>query len=194
MHPENQRPGPDGIDANWDQVTPRLREAISNAFHEGKFPILLFGPQGRGKTFTMASVYRKVTPPAAWFAANRFVRLIQECRRAENGRTYALHPTYGHVEEQLFAMATEHTPLLLIDDIGLIRPSESAFGIIYELVDRRRNRPAVFTSNLFPEEIHDVYDARIASRLSAGTVIHVTGKDRRIKNNTFLEVSNDHGR
>jgi hypothetical protein len=47
-------------------------------------------------------------------------------------------------------------------------------------IEERHNRPLVVVSNLTLSEIATNYDARIASRLAAGTVFETAGEDQRL--------------
>ena len=50
---------------------------------------------------------------------------------------------------------------------------------LFDLMEWRRGKPLVITSNKSPEDIGAIYDDRILSRLSAGTVLEIVGPDRR---------------
>jgi chromosomal replication initiation ATPase DnaA len=50
---------------------------------------------------------------------------------------------------------------------------------VFRLLNERKDKPTIITSNLSPENIAELHDERIASRLRAGTVIEVTADDRR---------------
>lgn len=77
-------------------------------------------------------------------------------------------------------------PSLLLDDLGaeLLSGERGEWRrdrvgfVICERYDRKL--PTIVTTNLEPEQIIAI-DARIWSRLSAATVIHLTGKDRRVE-------------
>ena len=59
--------------------------------------------------------------------------------------------------------------------------SDFGYGTVYRAIDRRHGKPLVVCSNGTLEIIGQVYDDRIASRLAAGTVIEMTGSDRRLE-------------
>ena len=71
--------------------------------------------------------------------------------------------------------------LQIIDDLGPENDTDYARSVVYSVIDHRdRNGlSTVWTSNLTPEEFQARYGERMASRLWSGTVIEVTGTDRR---------------
>lgn len=184
---ENQREPPEGIEADWSLVKPELQDAIREAVQAAKWPLYLFGDQGRGKTCAMAALYRKVMPAPQWVDLQRFVRTVQRARTSDDGKVYDFSQ-YGSSELDLFRKFVMDTPLMLVDDVGIRSPSDSVFEVVYELVNRRGKKPAIYTSNIAPDKLHTVYDGRVASRMLAGVAIHLTGKDRRIETLKIVEV------
>lgn len=71
--------------------------------------------------------------------------------------------------------------LLCVDDIGVRGDSESQQSALLELLNLRHGLPTVITGNHDAKQLSQIFDARIASRLASGTVIHLTGPDRRLK-------------
>jgi DNA replication protein DnaC len=189
-----------GVLARWELVPPALRETLLQAFRDWAFPIYMFGPPGRGKTSAAACCYRSAVCRSQFITCLEFVRLVQQCRTSEDHRCYALNPEYGHSETQLweqfvngkvdFGWKPERATvdLLVVDDIGIRTPSDSVFGIVYELIDRRGRRPTILTGNLEPEDLYSVFDGRVASRILSGTTIKVTGTDRRLEGKKIIEV------
>jgi chromosomal replication initiation ATPase DnaA len=184
---DNIREPPEGIESDWALVNPKLQEAIREAVSVGKWPVYLFGDQGRGKTCAMAALYRKVNPVPSWVDLQRFIRNVQRTRTADDHRIYDFSQ-HGSTEGDLFRKFVESPALVLVDDVGIRAPSDSAFEVVYELVNRRGKKPAIYTSNVAPDKLHTVYDGRVASRMLAGVAIHLTGKDRRIETLKIVEV------
>lgn len=69
--------------------------------------------------------------------------------------------------------------LTVIDDFCTREPTSFQYETLKQAIDKRHRKPAVFTANLTLEEISRIYDDRIASRLSAGTIVKLEG-DRRL--------------
>lgn len=75
-------------------------------------------------------------------------------------------------------------PCLVLDDIGVERPTETVLEALYTVIDDwyRRERPQIIiTSNLSLEELSKRLDDRIASRIAKlCRVIEFAGADRRL--------------
>ena len=179
------RDPPSGIEADWEQVDPGLVEALESAVRRKKWPITLYGDTGVGKTSAMACMYRSAPRTRSYFdeespqwlnTSLKFVRKVQEFR-----------PSDPRGESNLWRRVSG-APLICLDDLGVVPPSESAYGIIYELIDTRQSKPAIYTSNLGLDRLATVLDARVASRLARGTVIHVQGVDRRLADTEIITV------
>ena len=71
--------------------------------------------------------------------------------------------------------------MLVLDDLGVRKPSEGMFHLLFDVLEIRKARPTVITSNKTLDELCEIYtDGRIYSRLAAGTVMTIGGEDRRI--------------
>jgi DNA replication protein DnaC len=150
--------------------------------------LLLLGGLGVGKTWTAygalrAAVVASLKPNRAgvyhvhgWKLV-RFVDFVASMRPSRDGDPAA------RLRE------LSHTPILMIDDLGVAKGSEFVEGVVYQLICERydNERPTIYTSNLLPDS--DKPDAktlkwalggRITSRLSETcTKIVITGPDRR---------------
>jgi DNA replication protein DnaC len=76
------------------------------------------------------------------------------------------------------------TDLLVLDDIGLRGTTESLQNEIYEIIDERdtNERATIFTSNVPLDQIAELLNEQIASRIEGMThAIPFTGKDNRKK-------------
>ena len=73
--------------------------------------------------------------------------------------------------------------LVVLDDIGAReKMNEVHYQAVRRFADEREthhNRVAIYTSNIDPDGIADIYGDRIASRLLCGTVFRLDGPDRR---------------
>lgn len=72
-------------------------------------------------------------------------------------------------------------PMLILDDIGAGGLSDHERRILLDVLDRRGNdcRPTVVTTNLSLDQIRDLMDERISSRLRDYLAVAFTGADRR---------------
>lgn len=74
------------------------------------------------------------------------------------------------------------TGLVVLDELAArSRASDHHYDAVKRAIDTRENKPLVGISNLGLDGIVQVYDDRIASRLAAGTIVHLKGEDLRLK-------------
>jgi DNA replication protein DnaC len=131
-----------------------------------RFPIYLTGDVGRGKTGLAAVLYRIAKRPI-WRRADSFLLDLSQGRGDDTYRS----------EIRKAAEAS----LLVLDDLGVRRPSEGMFHLLFDVLELRKTKPTVITSNKTLDELCEVYtDGRIYSRLAAGTIMTLIGEDRRI--------------
>jgi len=120
-------------------------------------------------------------PVAYWYRLEHFVRDVQTCRSSE--KKVVRHIVNGQSiyrsESKLWEFVENPKALWCIDDVGTRAASESAFDIIFDLIDKRAGLPTILTSNLDLPALSEVFDARIADRLNAGTVVELTGTSQR---------------
>ena len=71
--------------------------------------------------------------------------------------------------------------VLFVDDVGCVPSSDWVVESLYHLANARRawGRPTVYSTNWSPIELASKFTPAIASRLCGGTVIEITGDDRR---------------
>lgn len=93
--------------------------------------------------------------------------------------------TYGNRDyqgEQRIIEEYSKLSVLILDDVGMEKPSEWVREKMYRIVDFRNNRElkTLFTSNISPEELRKHLGERIASRIfQQCEIIHLIGPDRR---------------
>lgn len=190
---KKRRPGrlaPRGYDeACWSQVTKAVDTILVDAFKARRYPLYIHGPTGTGKTCVAALLFRSCSKPPLWARADDLL-LSLSCGRtsdqrisvelsedsAETGmRRTRRGLTFGSVMHRI-----SDTHCLFLDDIAVRKPTESMRQIFFDLLEIRKGRPFVITSNHSPEELCELYeDDRILSRLLRGTVLHLSGGDRR---------------
>lgn len=169
--------------AEWLQVSPNLRETLRSAIRESRWPVLMHGPAGTGKSCASACIYRRwpKSDRVHWYRLEEFVRDIVQCRKSPEGhvrKTVQGQAVY-RTEATLWSLADDAAALWCLDDFGTRAVTEAGFDIVFELIDRRTAKPTIVTSNLSLREIAELHDDRISDRLKAGSVIEVTGQSRR---------------
>ena len=79
--------------------------------------------------------------------------------------------------------------LLVLDDLGIRKPSEGMFHLLFDVLEVRKAKPTIITSNKSLVELCEQYtDERIFSRLAAGTILQINGDDRRVSADCAVDV------
>lgn len=145
---------------------------LRDVFREKMFPVYMYGPTGVGKSFASALVYCRYGcgDPFfdAWFI--RFSNLTDDMMT----KSKAGMPTP-------WERITRDRQLIVIDEIGSGAKNEWRNEILWEILERRRGKPLILTSNLTPDELLTRFDARIQSRIMQGSLIALLGKDKRVE-------------
>lgn len=149
-----------------------LDKQLSKTNSAPRLPIFITGGVGRGKTGLAAVLYRIARCPI-WRRADTFLLDLSMGRSDDTYRT----------ERRKAAEAS----LLVLDDLGVRKPSEGMFHLLFDVLEIRKSLPTVITSNKTLDELSEIYtDGRIYSRLAAGTVLMMTGDDRRISDDGLV--------
>lgn len=144
----------------------------------------MFGATGRGKTSAAASVYRRwKNGRPCWIRLCEFIRLLQRC--AKDGPQFIGGANYAHGEAHFLRTRIDEPGLLIVDDVGLREVTEPQRELVFDIIDRRGTRPTIYTGNLDPKQLGELYDGRISSRILRGTPVEVTGSDRRFEGVTI---------
>jgi DNA replication protein DnaC len=154
------------------------------------WPLFVFGPAGVGKTCAALCLLDHVMPPTcseitdeegvrrikriggetAYYTATGLAEAVIDCQQGRG----ELHPP-------LFWQRLTEKVLVVLDEIGAReRVSDHHYDCVKRLLDDRHARPLIVLSNLSLEQVANVYDSRIASRMAAGTIVQVKGRDRRL--------------
>jgi len=78
--------------------------------------------------------------------------------------------------------------LICLDDIGVRESTQPQTDALLTFLNTRGERPLIVTGNLAPASLAEVLDSRVVSRLCAGVVIEVTGRDQRLDNTISLKA------
>lgn len=140
------------------------------------YSLVLSGTPGLGKThLAVASILHMM---------NRF----------NNGRPLFLSSPelFGELKDRIRNEVTERSiierylkaPLLVIDDLGVEKKSESSVETFYRIIDgrHREGRQLIITTEFKMGEIGEIYGDRLSSRLCGmGEYIRIEGDDYRVK-------------
>ena len=184
------RPLPKQIQGGeWSQLTTDLIVSIVDAIHDRCWPIYLCGEAGRGKTFAMATVYRHwPVNPAVWIDVQPWLRRLMSARVQGTVSYQTACGQRAEVTESQMLDQVQSARLLCVDDCGVRTDSEAQQSSLLELLNMRGNRPTIITGNHDPENLHKIFDSRIASRLLAGRALCLQGPDKRLGKSPILEI------
>lgn len=120
--------------------------------YRGNRSLLFYGPPGTGKTFAAACIANRLMERNVPVMMTSFVRLMGED---------------NELLDQL-----DRARLLVIDDLGAERGTETALEAVYNIVDTRyrQGKPMILTTNLTLDEMAhaDIRRERIYDRLREG--------------------------
>ena len=164
---------------NFKTLTEQARQAwifLSAYAFKSPLPtanVFIFGPVGIGKTHLSCAVVNSLIQQKRYVRFRTTVGLLKQIKET-------FGPKSGATEEQIIWRLTT-TPLLVLDDIGVERPTDWVKEIIYYIIDERYNSllPILATSNYSLGELSEKLDDRIASRLSEGRIMKLDGRDYR---------------
>lgn len=162
-------------------IPPGLLKVIKSCSEgESPWPLFLFGSTGTGKT--CAALVMLDWAGGEYFEATR---MSEDHNDTKFGRYEERLPSGGvwTPTAKGWRLARLEMPaLLVVDELGIReRASQAQYEIVKYVLDLREGRPLVCISNMTGPELEQVYDARIVSRLGAGTIFDCSGGDRRLE-------------
>jgi len=145
------------------KVDPTLwRLLLELANGEQRWPLYMYGATGTGKTCAALCLVDRVVD-SIYTPADRLAE-------------WTLHND---------AYAWQHAGavgLVVIDELGLrSRNSDLEYISVKRMADVREHRAAIWISNHKPDDIRQIYDDRIYSRICSGVWYELTGDDRRMQ-------------
>ena len=151
--------------ADWSQVrqAEQVQQMLRAVQREAAWPLYIYGNPGSGKTCIAALIYEAFTRRPMWSRADDF--LLEYVDRGDGRKA--------------LQSKVEGTPCLFLDDLGVRPPTPPMLQAIFDVLEMRKGRPVVIVSNHDLRKLSEIYDERIVSRLSAGTVLEIRGQDRR---------------
>jgi DNA replication protein DnaC len=136
----------------------------------GKHSLVLYGPNGTGKTGLMILLYRDCKVPCALLEYRDYISLIQDTyeRKRDTRETLA---------------AFQQVPVLFLDDLGdpdrVARATDDQRDKLYQLIEVRHKADlvTVITTNLEPAAMAKQFGIRILQRLQEMAAwVHVAGE------------------
>ncbi len=162
------------IHRDRDQIAEPVRNAIRQCWAgKSAWPLVLTGCAGSGKT--CASLCMVDHYGGMHWVAERWVERIRDAKMGQ-----ATWSTGYPASELGIWQQWSGAKLCVLDELGSrSKVSDHHYETVKRAIDERHGLPLVCVSNLDIPGLSTVYDDRIASRLSAGTIV-VTEGDRRV--------------
>lgn len=163
-----------------EHVLLRLRHATKT----DSWPVMMCGPTGTGKTSAAAVLYGRFQRLPMWHRADDLLLAMSMGRKdgvQVDGVNQFGEVVRRHVPFNKFVARVANCSCLFLDDLGVRAPTDAMHAALFDLLEWRLEKPLVVTTNQKMSELSEMFDDRIASRLSSGTVIPFTGVDRRQK-------------
>lgn len=149
-------------------VDPALLRVLGD-LAEGRaaWPLLIFGDCGTGKT-SAALALADIVETASYHTA-------------EGLASFVMNRGGNESDAEFDRIGGKH--LAILDELGTrLNVGDLAYSVIKRFADVREleaHRVAIYVSNVTAEKLGELYDDRIYSRITGGTVFELTGPDRR---------------
>lgn len=154
----------DLVDENLRQT---FRDLVSG---KAPWPLFLFGLVGPGKTCAALALADYIDRENKHWPAYYTMETL--CNEAMDHDRWA-------EKTAVF----RNSPLVIVDEIGEREKVADLYSTTLKQVldarDQRKNRVGIYISNLSPDDLSRLFDDRLISRLTCGTIFELTGPDRR---------------
>lgn len=145
--------------------------------------LLIYGNPGNGKSHLAAAIGNALAADDVIVVFAAYVDLLEAIKSTYNG---------GEGNEAEILGAICRADLLVLDDLGVERPSEYTLDVLFRIAERRGRsyRKTVYTTNYSPKELAARYTnavggieaQRVIGRIVEGaTVVKNGGEDRRLQ-------------
>lgn len=159
-------------DVDYQKISKQIRKTIATAFIARK-GLYIFGSAGTGKTYIAYGIWQRCREKNILCRFYKETDLLDMIRDSYDSR----------YKDDILEDIKSFNGVLVIDDIGVSKPSGWVAETYYKIIDRfyEDKKIIVFTSNKSLGELaHDVND-RIPSRIAEMCeIIKLNGSDRRL--------------
>lgn len=156
-----------------DQKPVEFMRAIGQFLKNPKGFFLISGSNGNGKTFTARAIYDFFTNP---LSDNKFWN--QADLNIKWQEAFSEYKCTSYLLETII-----RAPLLVLDDIGTRKPSDSFGDFLYLIADKRYESKeccgTIITTNLTSQKMREQFGDAFVSRVSSGICVRHEGADRR---------------
>lgn len=175
--------------ATLENLPAEARGALSGV---GERSVLFYGDTGRGKTYAMAGLFRRLIPGASAEIEHYDALLEEKQSRSEVSARWLDVPLWLYQLRQSFHGGEEppvsvkdacEVALLCLDDVGAENVSDWTSETLYIVVSQREayKLQTLTTTNMSPADLRS-WNPRLASRLMAYKRVAMSGDDRRLRN------------
>lgn len=159
--------------ADINNKSPEFMDAVHKFVAKPRGYFLIAGRNGNGKSFTAKAIFDHFFSP---HLDNQFWNMAQL-----NMKWLNTYNQYGDTSYMLGEILK--APLLVLDDVGTRKPSDSFMDFLYWIADQRyenRDKQAtIITTNLNSQSMREVMGDAFTSRVASGICIRWDGPDRR---------------
>lgn len=170
------------------KYTPNLREymysvvdCLKSFISDDSLGAYIYGDTGVGKTFLCSSVCRYAIEDnldVEYYSMRNFVDIISDYRFNSNLNFGENREEYKRKYDRLY-----DCEILILDDLGTEIGGKHVVSELFYVINQRfgQSKKTLISSNIALEEISDIYEERIASRI-LGNYLHlpIIGRDLRL--------------
>ncbi len=165
--------------AKLEEISSKLKK-YAEKFEKKNQGIYLLGPVGCGKTHSVYAIAINLIIRGFDVKIYKLPRLLNSIRSS-----FSKKETKNNFEHNITTIEEiSNVDVLIIDDIGVERPTEWVLEQLYNIIDTRYEnmKTTIFTSNYDLNDLADKTSDRIVSRILEMTdVFSLDGKDKRHK-------------
>lgn len=157
-----------------------IKDFLSNFSQDPKGFVVLAGMNGTGKTYASRAVYNDFSPDVSSLEFDDKVFISQTMLNTKWQETMKKFSCSLYLLKQLI-----YPKMLILDDIGTRKPSESFLDFLYAVVDHRyedrSQKGTIITTNLNSKDMREIFGDAFVSRIGSGRAFRFDGNDRRIQ-------------